>query len=168
MRTFRERLKGFEPSTLCMASRTLPERTPRRTACKYYVSGPATGSKESLGIHADYREFLDPICTRSAARARGHAGLGRPSRSRLVAGDGVVVVAVNREDAVPLDQGSDLVRARPVADQIAAAVDGVDTRPIDRLEHRLGRRQVGRGPRSRLHYAEAGDGPLLVGSRSAR
>jgi hypothetical protein len=49
-----------------------------------------------------------------------------------VAGDGVVVVAVDRGDAAPLDQGANLVRVRPVADQIAAAVDGVNTSPLDR------------------------------------
>jgi len=60
-----------------------------------------------------------------------------------VAGDGVVMVAVDRGDAAPLDQSADLVRVRPVADQIAAAVDGVDASPVDRLEHRLKGRQVG-------------------------
>jgi hypothetical protein len=42
-----------------------------------------------------------------------------------------------------LDQGADLVRVRAVADQVTAAVDGVGTRPLDRLEHGLERRQVG-------------------------
>ena len=60
-----------------------------------------------------------------------------------VAGDGVVVVAVDGGDAARLDQGADLVRVRAVADQVAAAVDRVDIRPLDRLEHGLEGRQVG-------------------------
>jgi hypothetical protein len=60
-----------------------------------------------------------------------------------IARDGVVVVAVDRGDAALLDQGADLVRVRAVADQIAAAVDGVDLRPLSRLECCLQGRQVG-------------------------
>ena len=40
-----------------------------------------------------------------------------------VAGDRVVVVAIDRRNATLLDQGADLVRVGPVADQVAAAVD---------------------------------------------
>jgi hypothetical protein len=54
-----------------------------------------------------------------------------------IAGDGVVVVAVDRGDPALLDQTADLVRVRAVADQVAAAVDDVHTRPVDRLEYRL-------------------------------
>jgi hypothetical protein len=60
-----------------------------------------------------------------------------------VAGDGVVVVAVDRGDSALLDQGADLVWVRPVADQVAAAVDGVHVGPVGRLQHRLECREVG-------------------------
>jgi hypothetical protein len=60
-----------------------------------------------------------------------------------IAGDRVVVVAVDGGDCALLDQGADLVRMRAVADQVAAAVDGVAVGLIDRLEYRLQCRQVG-------------------------
>ena len=60
-----------------------------------------------------------------------------------VAADRVVVVAVDRRDAAFLDQGADLVRMRAVADQVAAAVDGVDGKAVDLGERRLERGQVG-------------------------
>jgi hypothetical protein len=60
-----------------------------------------------------------------------------------IAADGVVVVAVDRGDCALLDQGADLVRVRAVAHQVAAAVDGVYIRPLDRLEYGLEGRQVG-------------------------
>ena len=59
-----------------------------------------------------------------------------------LAGDRVVVVAVDRGDTALLDQPADLVRVRAVADEIAAAVDRVDADRVDRLEARLERWQV--------------------------
>jgi hypothetical protein len=60
-----------------------------------------------------------------------------------VARDRVVVVSVDSRDGALLDQRADLVRVRAVADQIPAAVDGLNARPLDRLQYRLERRQVG-------------------------
>ena len=60
-----------------------------------------------------------------------------------VAGDRVVVVAVDRRDPAVLDQPAHLVRVRAVADQVAAAVDRVDADRVDRLEAGLERREVG-------------------------
>jgi hypothetical protein len=60
-----------------------------------------------------------------------------------IAGDGVVVIAVDGGDCALLDQGADLVRVRAVADEVAAAVDGIDVRTLSRLEYRLEGRQVG-------------------------
>ena len=52
-----------------------------------------------------------------------------------LAADRVVVVAVDRRDPALLDQRAHLVRMRPVADQIAAAVDA--STPIASIARRL-------------------------------
>ena len=59
-----------------------------------------------------------------------------------VAGDRVVVVAVDRRDLALLDQRADLVGMRAVPDEVTTAVDLVDTDRVDRGEARLERRQV--------------------------
>jgi hypothetical protein len=59
-----------------------------------------------------------------------------------VAGDGVVVVAVDGRDAPVLDQRAHVVRMRAVPDQVAAAVDGVDADVLDGREGRLQSRLV--------------------------
>jgi hypothetical protein len=59
-----------------------------------------------------------------------------------VAAHRVVVVAVDRGDLALLDEPADLVRVRPIADEISAAVDRVHFGLIDRLQHRLQGRQV--------------------------
>ena len=59
-----------------------------------------------------------------------------------LAGDRVVVVAVDRRDAALLDQPAHLVRVGAVANEIAAAVDGVDPDHVDRVKARVERGQV--------------------------
>ena len=59
-----------------------------------------------------------------------------------VAGDRVVVVAVDRRDLPLGDQRADLVRMWPVADQVATAEDPRDPELVDALERSLERRQV--------------------------
>jgi hypothetical protein len=60
-----------------------------------------------------------------------------------VAGDRVVVVAVDRRDPAVLDLLADRIGMGPVADQVAAAVDRVDIDPLDRIQHSLQSRHVG-------------------------
>ena len=60
-----------------------------------------------------------------------------------LAGDRVVVVAVDRRDPAVLNQRAHLVRMRAVADEIPAAVERVDADRIDRLEAGSERREVG-------------------------
>jgi hypothetical protein len=60
-----------------------------------------------------------------------------------VAGDRVVVVAVDRRDAARLHQRADVVRVQSVADEVAAAVDRLDPKLGDPGERGLERRQVG-------------------------
>ena len=60
-----------------------------------------------------------------------------------VAGDRVVVVAVDRRDLALGDQRAHLVGMRAVADQVAAAVDALDPELVDARERGLQRGQVG-------------------------
>ena len=59
-----------------------------------------------------------------------------------VAGDRIVVVAVDRRDPPLRYQTADLVRIRAVADEIAAAVGRIDTDLLDRIRTGLERRQI--------------------------
>jgi hypothetical protein len=59
-----------------------------------------------------------------------------------VAPDRVVVVAVDGRDRVVFDPGADLVWVRAVADEVAAAVVGVDLELVDPGERGLERRLV--------------------------
>ena len=60
----------------------------------------------------------------------------------VVARDRMVVVAVDRRDRPLLDQRADLVRVRAVADEVTAAVDGIDPQLVDVGERGLERREV--------------------------
>jgi hypothetical protein len=60
-----------------------------------------------------------------------------------IAGDRVVVVAVDRRNLPLLDQHAHFVGVRAVADQVAAAVELLDADRVDRVEARLERGQVG-------------------------
>ena len=59
-----------------------------------------------------------------------------------VAGDRVVVVAVDRRDRAGLDHAAHLVRVRAIADEVSAAEQPVDADRVDRREAGLERRQV--------------------------
>ena len=59
-----------------------------------------------------------------------------------VAGDGVVVVAVDRRDLALGDQRADLVGMRAVADEVAAAVDALDAQLVDARERGMQRGEV--------------------------
>jgi hypothetical protein len=60
-----------------------------------------------------------------------------------VAGDRVVVVAVDGRDLALLDRRADLVRMRPVTDEVAAAGDPLDAALFGPRERRLQGRKVG-------------------------
>ena len=89
-----------------------------------------------VGVRERPRDRLLP----ELAVVLGH--VGAPAVVEL-AGDRVVVVAIDRRDPALLDHAAHLVRMRPVPDEIAAAVHGVDPDRIDRLEARLECGEVG-------------------------
>ncbi|HYP47917.1 MAG TPA: hypothetical protein VEQ61_04710 [Thermoleophilaceae bacterium] len=60
-----------------------------------------------------------------------------------VAGDGVVVVAVDRRDLALGYEGTDSIGMRAVADQVTAAEHALDGEPLNACERRFKRRQVG-------------------------
>jgi hypothetical protein len=77
----------------------------------------------------------------------------------LVAGDRVVVVAVDRRDAPVGDQRAHLVGVvRAVADQTAAAVDAVDAELLDAFERGLQRGQIAVDVGNHRHGTGAGIG----------
>jgi hypothetical protein len=79
-----------------------------------------------------------------------------------VARDRVVVVAVDGRDAAVLDHAANLVRARAVADKVAAAVDVVDAELLGPAKHGLERRHVG------VDVGDDGDEPVHRGVASRR
>ena len=60
-----------------------------------------------------------------------------------VAGDRVVVVAIDRRDLALGDQRAHLVGVRAIADEVAAAVDALDAELVDAPERRLQRGEIG-------------------------
>jgi hypothetical protein len=113
--------------------------TSRTLAAELEAQVEGQSAHEVLGSPA--RVFESPIDGELAqvavvlVRVGAHAVL-------LVTADRVVVVAVDRRDRSLLDQGADLVRPGPIADQVAAAIDLFDAELLDPREGRFESRKV--------------------------
>jgi hypothetical protein len=156
-RPSRERLKGFEPSTFCMASRTLASRsTLNDPAKKPFSAAPAARRKarHSPGNHGGFRTETGPSLAPPSPRESHKSGRGRTNKTaKMLLSVGVQAPQAVLSPVVRSDGGAKLRGTAASAPKAGAAGVPVEAPSPRHITGRVLRDTRSRGRRERRAYA---------------